>query len=130
MSIDFNDSQLLDNHLSGTVRDEAAPQTSDVVDIVLELHIFDPEQITSDQDIIAYWSSHENHHLYELARCLYAIPPTEVEIERDFSLLNFIFTQRRHRLTEKHLEAILRIHLNKDIFHLIKREELSKLEEV
>lgn len=99
------------------------------VDIENELIMFVPEEMSSEQGIIEYWNSkkNQNRHLYELAKCIYAIPPTEVEIERDFSLLNFVFTERRHNLSEENLAAIMRIHLNKDLFFVIKEEELYKL---
>lgn len=80
--------------------------------------------------LIDYWNSvkSELKQLYELAKCIYAIPPTEVEIERDFSQLNFIYTQRRHNnLSEKNLTEILLIHLNEDLFFIVKEEELLKL---
>lgn len=65
--------------------------------------------------------------MYELARCIFAIPPTEVEIEKNFSNLNFIFTQRRQHLSEDHLDAILQIHLKKDLFFILNEEELVEL---
>lgn len=99
------------------------------VNIEDELEMFEPEEMSSNESIFQYWESHknQNRNVYELAKCVFAIPPTEVQIERDFSKLNFIFTQRRQNISERHLEAILRIHMNKDLFFVIKEEELSKL---
>lgn len=65
--------------------------------------------------------------MYELARCIFAIPPTEVEIEKNFSHLNFIFTQRRQNLSEDHLDAILQTHLKKGLFFILNEEELVEL---
>lgn len=91
--------------------------------------MFEPDQMAPEQNIISYWSLQRNKHkhLYELAKCIYSIPPTEVDVERDFSLLNFVFTKRRGNLSEEHLNDVLRIHLNKDLFFVIKEEELLKL---
>lgn len=130
MSIDFENPQLLDEYLSGEKQNETNSQSGfDNVDIENELNMFDPEQMSSNESIIDYWNSVKSGHkqLYELAKCIYAIPPTEVEIERDFSQLNFIYTQRRHNLSEKNLTEILLVHLNKDLFFIVKEEELLKL---
>lgn len=131
MSIDFDSPHLLDDFLSaGTSQDDVDYQgVYGAVDIEMELNSFDPEPISSGKNIIDYWNSQKSRqkHLYELAKCVYAIPPTEVEIERDFSQLNFVLTHRRGNLSEKNLEAILRIHLNKEIFFIIKKEELLKI---
>ena len=132
MSIDFECPNLLDEYLSGTNQNQINSQSNfDNVNIENELNIFDPEPMSSNENIINYWHSQKSKesHLYKLSTCIYAIPPTEVEIERDFSKLNFIYTQRRHSLSERNLEAILRIHLNEDLFFIIKEEELLKLKQ-
>lgn len=123
LDIDFDDPQRLDAHLS--INKE---KTMDV-DIEIELELFDPEPMSTDKCIFEYWNSRQKEHknLYTLATCIYAIPPTEVEVERDFSQLNFVFTQRRQSLSEENLEAILLIHLNKDLFYVIKEVELAKI---
>lgn len=75
MSIDFENSQLLDEYLSGKKQDETNSQSVfDNVDIENELNMFDPEQISSSESILEYWNSvkSEHKHLYELAKCIYA----------------------------------------------------------
>lgn len=97
------------------------------MDIENEIRLFQPHKhLPSDASVIEFWNSmrEKNVRLYELAMAIYAIPPTEVQIERDFSKLEFIFSQRRQFLSSDLLEAILLIHLNKDIFFRIKEEEL------
>lgn len=130
LSVDFDNPQLLDNSFNDGQQNQNTPQNIyENVDIEIELEMFDPEPMTADESIFQYWHSRKNQHqkLYELAKCIFAIPPTEVDIERDFSKLNFIFTERRRNLSQEYLEAILRIHLNKDLFFVIKDEELSEL---
>lgn len=58
---------------------------------------------------------------------VYGIPPTEVQIERDFSALNFVFSNRRCMIQEERLEDIMVIHLNPDLFYEVKEEELIAL---
>lgn len=125
ISIDFENAQLVD----GKQNPINSQNIIEHVDIEEELNLFDPEPISPNTSILDYWISQKSQHahLFKLATCIYAIPPTEVEIERDFSKLNFVFTQRRHSLSEKNLKAIMRIHLNKDLFFLIKEEELQKV---
>lgn len=62
--------------------------------------------------------------LYKLAMVVFAVPPTEVQIERDFSDLKWIFTERRYNLSQARLEAILFLHLNKDLFYKINQKQV------
>lgn len=73
-----------------------------------------------------YWESikNENEHLYERAKIIFSIPSTEVEIDRDFLKLNFIYSERRHWISEQLFKAIFIIHFSKKVFY--KDEELTK----
>lgn len=55
--------------------------------------------------------------LYQLSRTIFAVPPTEVSIERHFSTLTFILNKYRNRLTDENLETVLFLKLNESIFH-------------
>lgn len=98
MSIDSDNVQSLEKNANETAQTHNDSQNvDDDVDIEHELTMFEPDEMAPKQDIISYWSLQKNKHkhLYELAKAIYSIPPTEVDIERDFSLLNFVFTNRR-----------------------------------
>lgn len=140
MNIDFNDPSLLDNYLSrnqsqseqlGNVGEssESTSHGNNYDSIEDELDIFDPEKLPSDTDILSYWETMKESHekLYELAIAVFSIPPTEVQIERDFSHLEYIFSNRRCNLSPDLIDDILLIHLNSDLFYLIKTEELNRL---
>lgn len=58
---------------------------------------------------------------------LFSIAPTEVKIERDFSCLKRILTDQRYNLSQEQLEAILLIHLNKEVFYKVRDEQLANL---
>lgn len=123
-SFDFNDTDALERYLArGTNASDRD------LSIEFEIEQFQPEKLPVKSNLITYWESKkfENPRLYEIAMILNAIPPTEVEIERDFSYLEFIYTPRRYKLSPDLLEAILIIHLNSDLFFIIKKEELSKV---
>lgn len=96
------------------------------IDITLELKLFQPNFLSSKSSIHEYWENAKLEHpnLYELARIVYAIPPTEVQIERDFSTLEYVFNARRGQLSDHLLDDILIIKLNADLFEIIKQEEL------
>lgn len=128
LDLDFNDTNVLDEYLlNRTV--ESQTNTSHGMPIKTELEFFQPEHMSSDSSVIQFWKSNKLKHprLYEIAEAIYSIPPTECQIERDFSKLEFIFTLRRQRLSADILEAILAIHLNSDLFFSIKEEELAKI---
>lgn len=127
LSIEFNNPKLLDNYLA---HKDHAPNIQDNANdhggIELEIELFDPEKISSDCNIISYWNSmkEQNKNLFEIAMVIFAIPPAETQIERDFSLLEFVFSQRRQGLRSEMIESILTINLNAEIFYDIKKEEI------
>lgn len=130
-SIDFNNTERLDNYLSRRNGSQSVQPVTNArgVSIEEELEMFHPEKQSSGTSIISFWESIKNEHfnLYQLAMVIYAIPPSETHIERNFSSLEFIFSQRRQRLCAELLDTILIIHLNSDLFHIIRDEKLSKL---
>lgn len=132
LSIDFDNPDILNDYLSlnESARGVQIPKVLHDMNIEAEIELFQPEKLPSDASVIAFWQSHkeQNERLFELAMVIFAIPPTEVQIERDFSLLEFIFSQRRQSLSSELLEAILSINLNSDIFNIIKDEELTNVQ--
>lgn len=57
---------------------------------------------------------------------VYAIPPTEVQIERDFSKLNYVFTNRRCKIQSERLQDIMLININPECFYLVKKQEIME----
>lgn len=96
-------------------------------DIEFALDMFNPEPIASEKSILEYWASEEANHrdLHQLAMVVYSIPPTEVQNERDFSLLNFVFSDRRCALQAERLEDIMIININSEVFQEVKKEEIE-----
>lgn len=76
----------------------------------------DKEQVT--KPILEYWEENKSYkpELYELAKILYAIPPTQCSVERAFSALALVLTPLRTKLSDQLLENILIVRLNKTIF--------------
>lgn len=127
MSLDFNydgDAEL-DKLLDGVQNEAQLVQNPTDITVILES--FDPGHVKG-QCAVQYWEENKNKQpeLYKLAEIIYAIPPTEVEIEREFSQLNFVFTDRRCMLTEERLEDIMIVHLNSDLFEKVAAKELDE----
>lgn len=97
------------------------------LDIGEAIDLFQPEFMPVDKSVLEYWETQKQTPLYDLAMAVYSIPPTQVQIERDFSSLGHIFTERRYRLSQERLEQILLIYFNKDLFYVVKNEELSNI---
>lgn len=94
-----------------------------------DLDTFDPPILSIRKSVLEYWNEPNDYDsLRDVANALCAIPPTETEVERDFSALKFIFSDHRGSLSNKTLENILCIHLNKDIYLDVNEKEIKKLE--
>ena len=84
------------------------------------------EKITNDEnycklkkskDVIVFWQHYLGTNLMpermkKLIRKVLAVPIGSADVERAFSVLSHIRTQRRSKLTAYHLEGLLRIRLN------------------
>lgn len=78
--------------------------------------------------IFDYWEQHKSEYpeLYELAKVVFAVPVTQTSVERSFSCLSFVFNKYRGNLSEKILEDIMLIKLNKDLYYEVTLEELGE----
>lgn len=123
-NFEFNEQEAITAHLQGGSIN-TNQQTE--FDIEAELNAFNPDELPPNSDILAYWDQNRDHPLYELAMVVYSVPPTEVQIERDFSTLDFIFTKRRGNISHYRLEDIFVLHLNKDLFFKVVDEEMAEL---
>lgn len=88
------------------------------------------DRLPSSTNIIEFWESMkvEFPELFVLACIVYAIPPTQCDIERNFSALSFIFNNKRYKLLQCILEAIMLIRLNPDLFARVCAADLNLLD--
>lgn len=106
------------------------PELNNKSDFEATIDTFCPPNLGIRESVLAYWNGpHEYDLLRDVANAIYAIPPTETQVERDFSALKFIFSDLRSRLSDKNLEDILCIHLNKEIYLEVNEIEIRNLEE-
>lgn len=83
----------------------------------------------SNQNVLEYWEKHKctfSIDLYHISKIIHSIPPTQAAIERLFSGLNFIFTDRRYKLRQSLLEDILLLHSNIEFFNAVKSDDLNQ----
>jgi hypothetical protein len=67
------------------------------------------------ETILTYWASQSQlqPELFELSEIIYAVPATQVTVERAFSTFDFVFTKRRGRTKPAILEKQLLVCLNR-----------------
>lgn len=94
------------------------------IDIEDALEAFQPDLLPSEKSVLDFWETQKDSPLYKVAMALYSVPPTQVRIEQNFSNVGHVFSVRRFRLSQELLEAILMIHLNRELFNLVKAEQL------
>lgn len=130
-SFEFDENQAVAQHLGRTSAETTHNETNaGAFDIETIIDLFQPESFPQKSlNILHYWESVKETHfeLYDLALIVFSVPPTEVQIERDFSCLKHIFTDRRYNLTQKRLESILLIHLNEDLFYKVNKRQIDML---
>lgn len=112
------------NDLETTVTRNDHPPS---IELIIEL--FQPEIKPVNYSVLQYWEEkiEEHKELYEIAQVVFSVPPTEVQIERDFSRLNHVFGHKRCNLAEERLMDIMAIHLNDEIFYIVKEKEVMAL---
>lgn len=88
------------------------------IDITTILKNFIGEKETLNTSIFDYWKKnmYAKPDLYTLAAVIHAVPPTQTTIERAFSAMALVLTHLRSNLSDKNLENILLVRLNRDIF--------------
>lgn len=100
-------------------------------DIEAALDLFNPRVIPIKESILKFWAQDDGDYdeLRDVAAAIFAIPPTETHVERDFSALKFIFSDRRNGLSDETLENILCIYLNKEMYLTVNKKQIQKMEE-
>lgn len=140
LSFEFNEEDAVTKYVHGErqlstqhsnlINDDTTATRQDCntdIEMIIDLFQLDVEPMHTS--ILEYWENIKDEHpeLYQIAMVIFSVPPTEVQIERDFSVLDFIFTKRRGNLCEDRLEEIFLIHLNKDLFYDVNQNEIHDL---
>lgn len=83
-----------------------------------------------DTNIIQFWENNKSKfpELYEMSKVIFAIAPTQVIVERSFSVLTHVFSHLRHPLKTELLKDILTICFHKELFEAVNLEDLAKIQ--
>lgn len=135
LTFEFDENAALEKHLMrGQNIIDMHPNFNDSMqnnepDIELIIDLYDPSPIPLNASILSYWegAKTENIELYSIAMVVFAVPPTEVQVERDFSGLDCVFTKRRGNLCSSRLEDIFLIYLNPDLYNMVTEKEIDDL---
>lgn len=129
LNFDFDEGAALAAHLQNKSVTKQATVQGNYDDIEYLIENYQPDELDLNTSILAYWElkKDELKELYQLGTVIFSVPPTEVQIERDFSALDFIFTKRRGNLSAFMLENIFVLHLNKDLFYKVNEEDINLL---
>lgn len=96
--------------------------------LLLEKYEKDHPRIHHKKNIHEYWAKHEDFTIvFELAQFIHSIPPTQVDVEKGFSVVGFILSPLRLSLKPEALDDIIMIKLNEDLWHQINKEMASNL---
>lgn len=77
----------------------------------LEIDSFVMHPVPVSTDVLQYWNSlkYQYPYLYILAMIVIAVPTSQTSVERLFSSMNFVFSDRRGNLDQDNLENIVLI---------------------
>ncbi|XP_043867344.1 uncharacterized protein LOC122757843 [Drosophila mojavensis] len=104
---------LLDTYLGATIS-----PTDDCTDVYTKIETLKLPYMKANVNVLNFWRERKSTHpeLYALSKVCFAIPPTQVTIERAFSSLKLVLADNRNRLNHDTLENILLVKLNS--YHL------------
>lgn len=87
------------------------------------------EESEQSWSIFKFWEDNKKKYpiLYDLAMIILSVSPTQVSIERTFSVFGYIFNDFRSRLSQDLLEDILMICQNQDLLDEVNEEDILKL---
>lgn len=96
---------------------------------VIEQYENNTARLHHSSSVLEFWENSKDKfaELYEVASVYLSIPPTQATVERTFSVLGFVFNNRRFNLSRVILEAIMIIKMNKDLAEVIFTEELNEI---
>lgn len=111
---------------------DAAKQSTDTNSLPLLMEKYETSlpDLHYKESILKYWESRKNEEptLYQLACIVNTIAPTQVTVERAFSILSLVYNSRRTCLDPELLEHLLLVNLNKEMVPNINMRDLQKLE--
>ncbi|XP_073816854.1 uncharacterized protein [Musca autumnalis] len=88
------------------------PHSSNLANLEPEFSIYEQQsRLPLNGNVIEYWDSQKNN-ISGIAKIVLAIPSTQVSVERLFSVMKYILSDQRNRLSALNLEHILMVKVN------------------
>lgn len=116
-------------------RQRVADHANDIADpnsltLLMENYETTLPELHYKEYILEYWDTRKNEDpiLYLLASIVNTIAPTQVTVERAFSILALVYNSRRTSLEPGLLEHLLLVNLNKEMVPDINMRDLQKVE--
>lgn len=110
----------------------SSSETDDSINLSLLLETYEKTMpnMNYKESILRYWESRKEVDpiLYAMACIIYTVAPTQVAVERTFSILGLVYNHRRTRLHPELLENLLMINLNKTMVPVINERDLKRIE--
>lgn len=99
------------------------PSAQELSDEIQEYKLI--PRLMLSESVLEFWKINKEKfpHLYRLATIVMAVSPTQVSVERAFSAFGFIYSNRRQKLKPIHVQELLNIRLNRELFNRICEEE-------
>jgi len=128
-NLDFNQNpdpikQFLQEKESIEVSSSSQNTTSIIIENVLKTYYLNQKRLDHKINILQFWKSMESTYpeLYILSKIVFAVPSTQVSVERLFSGLKFILSPYRSNITSINLENQLIVRTNR----LFEKKIISK----
>lgn len=85
--------------------------------IFAEIETYKESRVDIDADLLKYWENKRFNfpHLKNIVNIIHAVPATQVSVERAFSALKLVLTDLRCNLSDKNLQTIMFLKLNKNV---------------
>lgn len=77
--------------------------------------------MSADADVLVYWHDQRlvEPELFALSQVVLAVPATQVSVERAFSALGYVLSDRRLNISEENLANVLFVKLNGNLFKTV-----------
>lgn len=72
-------------------------------------------RMSMTQNALEYWNNQKENELFGLAQTVLAVPATQVSVERAFSSLALVLSQKRTKLSADNLQKLLIVKLNQEL---------------
>lgn len=106
----------------------------DVSDIILLLRSyqswtkedFNPDEVNY---LLKYWKLREDKYpeMYDIAQYVATIPPTQVTVERVFSIVKYVMTDQRTKLSPLILASMIKIRLHREIAEEVMANDINDI---